>query len=424
MRPCLARCVLRSVSMNSQPGPSEEVHAFFACVSRSAPRAQPLRYRSNGRQGKPSKGAWIVAVALLAPVTGCEPQAKARTHERASTVQAYRVASPAVSDTSVEREYVAEIRASRYAEIRARLGGIVEAVVVDEGQRVEAGEHLFSIGARHLDQDLAAAKAATAATRAELEAARLEQQNTQLLFDKNVVSAAPLGQANAKVQALEAKLAELNAAAGRAKVQRNYARITAPFRGTINRIPNKVGSVISEEELLTTIADTSEVYAYFRISEHEYLRHRAELEGDGAPEVRLKLADDSTFSEPGVIDAVTNEVDRDTGTITVRTSFQNENGALKHGSSAKVVLRTRIPGAILVPQASTFEVQGNLFVYAVDETNVVHARKIVPKARLNEHFVVGSGLTSADRFVLDGVQQLRDGAEIQILESAPEAIES
>lgn len=358
--------------------------------------------------------------ALAAPPTGCEQQAKATTEE-VPTVEAYPVASPTVSDAVLEREYVAEVRAARHAEIRARVKGIVEVVAVDEGQHVEAGQHLFSIGARHLKQDLAAARAATAATKAELQAARLEQENTQLLFDKNVVSAAPLGQAKARAEALEAKLEELSASAGRAKVQLGYARITAPFSGIINRIPNKAGSAVAEEELLTTIADTGEAYAYFRISERDYLRHKSELQGDGSAAVRLKLADGSMFSGGGVIDAVANEFDRETGTITLRARFENENGTLKHGSSGKVLLETRIPQAILVPQASTFEVQGNVFVYVVDENDVVHARKIVPKARLDKHFVVESGLTAADQFVVEGVQKLSDGAKIEVLHSASAA---
>jgi membrane fusion protein (multidrug efflux system) len=357
-------------------------------------------------------------IGFAASVSGCERRAQA-TNE-ALPVEAYPVASPTVTDAVVPREYVGEVRAIRYAEIRARMSGVVEDVAVDEGQHVEAGEHLFSIGARHLKHDWAAAKAARAATAAELQSARLDEGNTQLLFDKSVVSAAPLGKAKARVQALEAKLAELKAGARQAEVRMGYARIEAPFSGTINRIPNKAGSAVAEEELLTTIADTSQVYAYFRLSERDYLRQRSALEV-GERTVRLKLADGSMLAEPGVIDAVANEFDPETGTLALRARFDNEDGMVKHGSSAKIVLETKIPHAILVPQASTFEVQGDLFVYAVDESNAVHARKIVPKARLEHHFVVESGLTVDEQFVLEGAQKLRDGDVIAISSSGSAA---
>ena len=195
-----------------------------------------------------------------------------------------------------------------------------------------------------------------------------------------------------------------------------YARIEAPFSGTINRIPNKAGSAIAEEELLTTIADTSQVYAYFRLSERDYLQQKSALEV-GERTVRLRLADGSMLADPGVIDAVANEFDRDTGTLTLRARFDNDKDMVKHGSSAKVVLETKIPDAILVPQAATFEIQGDLFVYAVDESNVVHAQKIVAEARVDEYFVVESGLTPEDQFVLEGAQKLRDGDEIEISSS-------
>ncbi len=356
-------------------------------------------------------GACLGLVACATFDTACERRAQATNV--APTVESYPVGTPTISDATVRREYVAEVRAIRYAEIRARMQGIVEEVAVDEGQHVQEGQHLFSISARDLKQDWAAAKAARAATKADLQAARLEEDNTRLLFDKKVVSAAPLGKATAKVKALEARLAELEAGARRAKVRMGYARIEAPFSGTINRIPSKEGSAVGEEELLTTIADNSQVYAYFRLAERDYLQQKSALEV-GERTVRLRLTDGTMLEERGVIDAVANEFDRETGTLALRARFENENGLLKHGSSAKVVLESTIPNAMLVPQASTFEIQGDLFVYVVDEGNVVHPRKIVSKARLDHHFVVESGLTADEQFVLEGVQKLRDGVTIEI----------
>lgn len=356
-----------------------------------------------------------VGCLCLTLLAGCAHQAKAEADEQID--QSYPVASPQVTDAVVEREYVAEIRAQRYAEIRTRIRGIIDVVAVDEGQEVEADQHLFSIDARHLSHDVAAAKAATAATEAELQATLLELKNTQLLFDKNVISEAQLGQAKAKVKALEARLDELKSNVGRAGVELGYARITAPFKGVINRIPNKAGSAVPEEALLTTLADTSDVHAYFRVSEREFLQNRTVFQGESSPDVRLKLADGSLFSKPGKVDAMANEFDPETGTITLRARFENENGLLRHGSSGQVVVRTHMPGAILVPQASTFEVQGDIFVYAVDADSVAHARKIVPKVRLEKNFVVESGLTAQDRFVLEGVQKLKEGTKIQIFAS-------
>lgn len=359
----------------------------------------------------------LLSLALPSTLLGCAEDARSEPAQAA--VDTFPVGSPRVEDTIVERAYVAEIQAVRYAEVRARIKGILEKVAVDEGQTVKDGDLLFTINARDLSQEVAAARAATLGAEAELQAAEVEVENTKLLFDKNVVAAAELALAQARVDALKAKVDEGRASAGRAAVELGYARVTAPFAGVVNRIPNKAGSAISEEALLTTVADTSEVFAYFRVSEQEYLQYNAKTNAGTPEEVWLELVDGSRFDAPGVIDAVENEFDRDTGSIAFRAKFPNADGVLKHGSGGKVIVKTRLPGALLIPQPSTFEVQGDLFVYVVDADGLAQARKIQPKVRAGEYFVLESGLELTDRFVLEGVQKIRDGAKIAV---APEQV--
>ena len=356
-----------------------------------------------------------IFISLLIHAVACGPGAKPEPSGAAAQAEeaglALPVASPTVADRSIERAYVAEIRAVRHAEIRSRSKGVIEAVAVDEGQAVKAGDTLFSIDARALKKEVLAARAAAATAEAELRGGQLERENMQLLIDKNVVSKAEVAILDAKIQTLKAKVEEARAGAGRAAVELGYATIKAPFDGVVNRIPRKVGSAVAEDELLTTITDTSEVYAYFRVSEREYLEYSA-ASGERPKEVTLRLADGSTFPAAGVIDAIESEFDKDTGNIAYRAKFPNAAGTLKHGSSGKVVLATELRGALLVPQKSTFEVQGEVFVYALDADNTARARKLVPKARLADAFVVESGLQKDDRFVLEGVQKVKEGSRI------------
>lgn len=375
------------------------------------PNERPARAEGNPR---PRLG-WatvqlVAALALLA--SGCAREAPAAEEE---PPLAFPVATPKPSDTFYEREYVGEVRAARYAEIRSRLKGVIEAVAVDEGQAVKSGDVLFSIGARELQQELLKARAATKSAEAELKLARLEQQNTQLLFEKNVVSEAEMALLSSKIDALSAKLEEAKPAESQANINLTYAKIRAPFDGVLNRIPKKVGSVVSEDDLLTTIADTSEVHVYFRVSEREYLEYQSTTGNKPPSEVSLRLADGRLHSSPGVIDAVESEVNRETGSLAFRAKFPNPDGTLKHGSSAKVVIKTDVRGALLVPQKSTFEVQGKLYVYVLDDENRAKAREIVPKVRLKDAFVVDSGITEKDRFVLEGVQKIKEGTRIEVL---------
>jgi membrane fusion protein (multidrug efflux system) len=346
-------------------------------------------------------------------LVGCGARADSAPDPEA-VLGAFPVATPAVKDVSVERSYVAEIHAVRHAELRSRLRGILESVSVDEGQAVKAGQTLFTINARARKQDLELAKAASLGAAAELKSAELDLANTQVLADKDIVSSAELARARSKVDMVRAKLAQTRAAQARSGVELDYACIRAPFDGVVHRVPRKAGSAIAEDELLTTISDTREVFAYFSISEREYLSYLRSAQGTRPRTVSLELADGSAFDHVGEIDATDSEIDSQTGTLTYRARFPNPDGVLKHGSTAKVVLATQLHDALVIPQKATFEIQGDTYVYAVDSHNIVHARKITVRARLADSFAIESGLTKADRIVLEGVQKLREGLEIEV----------
>lgn len=350
-------------------------------------------------------------LALSLVLTGCQ-----HVHAEVEEVDApavLRVASPERADAAYEREYVGRVRAIRYVEVRPRVKGVIESVAVDEGSSVQAEQVLFSIRANELEQKMLEARAATTVADAELKLARLERDNTRLLFEKSVVSNAELVLAESKVEALAAKLEQSKAEQSQVKINLEYAKVRAPFEGIVNRIAHRVGSLVSEESLLTTIADTREVFVYFRMSELEYLEHMASKPEERPKQVYLKLANGTLHPEAGVLDTVENEIDQETGNIAFRARFPNPSGTLKHGSSGKIVIRKEIPRAVMVPQKSTFDIQGRLFVYVVDTEGKARAREIIPQVRLEDSFVVAEGLDPEDRLVLEGIQKLEEGARVQ-----------
>lgn len=356
--------------------------------------------------------ARAIATALLASGLWLLPacQRDASSHPPASPT--FPVASPKLADTFYEREFVGEVHAARYAEVRSRLKGVVDALAVDEGQRVKAGQLLFTLSARELQQELLKARAGTKSAEAELKLLRLERDNTRMLFEKKVVSEAEMALAESKLDALDARVDESKANEIQIGVSLGYAKVRAPFDGVINRIPRKVGSVVAEDDLLTTIADASEVLVYFRVSEREYLELNGAASETQPKQVSLRLADGTLHPHAGTVDAVESEVSRDTGNLSFRARFPNPNGTLKHGSSGKVVIKTEVPSALLVPQSSTFEVQGRLFVYAVDGNSTTRAKEFVSKLRVGDSFVVASGLSEQDRFIVAGVQKVKEGMRI------------
>lgn len=356
-----------------------------------------------------------VAIAAACVACGC---AKAESDAEAAPAR-FPVAPPRIQDVVVERTYVADVRATKHAEVRSRMKGVIEAVKVDEGEGVKAGQVMFVINARTRAQDAAVARAAVLGAEAELRAAELELENTTLLAEKNIVSAAELARVRAKVDLHRARVAEGKATLGRTRVELDRAKIRAPFDGVVNRIRYKAGAVIDEEALLTTISDPREVVAYFAISEREYLAY-AHDKTPQRPVVQLALADGSIFAHEGAIDAIGSEIDADTGTLSYRARFPNPEGTLKHGSSGKVILKTKLANALLVPQRATFEAQGDVYVYVVDPDGAVRARKLDVQHRHADAFVV-ERLEPGERIVLEGVQRLKDGMQIEPITPAVRA---
>jgi RND family efflux transporter MFP subunit len=341
--------------------------------------------------------AWWVLAAMVA-CGGEDPSADAP----------FPISTPEVRTAEVDQGYVATLAATRYVEVRARVDGVIDAIPVDEGQAIRQGDTLFAVNTRMLEQQVAVASALVRGASADLAAAEVERDNTRLLVERDVVSSAELAVAEARVASVRAELEEARANASLAAVQLDMARIEAPFDGKLNRIPLKVGSTVAVHDLLTTLADNREMFAYFHLSEREALGWMG-VEGH---EVTLELADGNIYEEVGVVDAVSGELDPDTRTMVVRARFPNPSGMLRHGGTAKVHVRSAIQNAMLVPQRATLDIQGDYYVYVVDDDNVPRSRKIVPQLRIGESFVVESGLTPSDRIVIDGVHKVREGVAI------------
>lgn len=350
-----------------------------------------------------------LAVAATVGLAALYPR-EAHTIAQETEASAYPVATPRRDTVHVERAFVAEIAAVRHAELRARVDGVLEALDVDEGESVREGAVLFRVNPRAFDQEVAVARAQVRQAEAELAAARLDRDHSQQLVDQHVISPAELAMVQARVDALEATREERSANAGLAEVHRDLATIRAPFDGTVNRIPRKAGSLVSAGDLLTSITDTREVFAWFHLSERDALAWFGSDDATGR-EVSLRLADGSLHGSTGVIDAAEAEFDEH-GTMALRARFPNPDGLLRHGSSGTVVVRDPLPDALLVPQRSTFDVQGNLYVYLVDDGQMARARKITPLVRHDQDFVIADGLTEADTFILEGVQRVRDGDRV------------
>jgi RND family efflux transporter MFP subunit len=337
----------------------------------------------------------------------------------------FRVIQPSLIDTVYNNEYVAEIQSVQNVEVRARVKGFIEKIYVDEGKPVKEGQVLFTLSGRAFREDLAKANAMLKSATAELKSVEVEIKNTKLLVDKNIISKSELEMLQARKDAALAKIDEANSSISLANLHLSYTQVRAPFSGTINRIPNKAGSLVEEGTLLTTISNNKEVFAYFNVSEREYLDFVKQKQLGKPQEVSLLLADGSPFPHKGNIETIESEIDQSSGNLAFRARFPNPEEILKHGSNGKIVLEKELNDVLVVPQKSTFEIQDKVFVFLVNDKNVVEQKNIIPKMRLHHYYVLESGLTQNDRILYEGVQHVKDGDVIvpeQLKEEVPVAL--
>lgn len=344
-------------------------------------------------------------LALVALQTGCMAKKKEAEEEGK-----YTVTSPVKMDTSFTKEYVSQIQSVRNIEVRAQEKGYLQSINVDEGQYVKAGQLLFRIMPKLYEADVMKYKAA-------VKEAELEMMNTKTLADKNIVSKTELAMAQAKLDEAKAELSL-------AQIHLSLTEIRAPFDGIIDRIRFKQGSLIDEGGLLTTLSDNRSVYAYFNVSESEYLAFKEKAKTGEKQEVSLLLANGQMHKEKGVIETIEGEFDNETGNIAFRAKFPNPNMLLKHGETGKVQMQVNLAGALIIPQKATYEIQDKVYVFVVDKNNVVKSRNITIKQRLPDIYVVDSGLDETDKILLEGVQNAKEDDKIKYSYVDPKSVVS
>ena len=317
-------------------------------------------------------------------------------------------------DTVLFHEYVVDIHAIKNVEIRARVQGYLDYIYVDEGQSVKAGQLLFKINDEEYVAEVAKSKASVNSAIAEEQAMQLEAERVSILVEKNVVSQTELRLAKAKVDMAKAKVEEAKSHLSLANIRYAHTNIRAPFDGVVDRLPFKIGSLINEGHLLTTLFDSKFVYAYFRVSEKEYLEYiKSHPDDRRSNTVDLIQADGNKHQQVGRIETLEGEFDTSTGTIAFRAKFPNPQLILKHGSSGKVRLSNNIENALMIPQKATFEIQDKTYVFLVDADNKLKVKGFVPRARLSHFYIVESGLQEGDRLIYEGIKDARDGMLIK-----------
>ena len=347
------------------------------------------------------------------------------------------------------QSFPASIQGRVNNDVRAKIQGYITQVLVDEGQYVTKGQPLFRLETNTLNESadaaragigaaqsgVSAAKANVSAAQAAVNASQVEVNKLIPLVQKNIISSVQLETAKANLSRAQAQLAQAKASqqqavAGVSQASANYkgvqanidySVIRAPISGILGKLPFRVGSLVGpgDPTPLTTVSDTSGIFAYFSMNEREYLDFLENAYGATVPEklrnmpmVELELANGSMYGEKGKIEAVTGQIDPQTGTIQFRVSFPNAAKLLSNGNSGTVKVPKLYDKALIVPESATYEQQGLVYVFKVEKDT---ARNVLIGVtdRVNNLVVVKDGIKKGEKIVAQGVGALKPGTAVK-----------
>lgn len=352
---------------------------------------------------KTAKYISLITVILFFISCGDDKNAQQQTQQKPPAFPVFEVPTKTVSNFT---DYPASIEGVINSEVRAKVSGYITEVLIDEGQKVKAGQTLFKLETQSLNQDADAAKA-------NVNAAQVEVDKLKPLVDKNIISNVQLESAKAKLQQAKSSYNSIAANIG-------YANIKSPVDGYVGSIRLRKGALVSpgDQMPLTTVSDISEVYAYFAMNEKAYLDFLRNTEGKtvedkikNIPEVRLRLANGDIYEEMGKIETINSQINQNTGSVSFRATFNNPSRVLTNGNSGKVEIPQTFENAVIIPQGASFEQQGNILVYRVRNDSVFSSITKI-KSQAGNLYVVESGVEEGDILVASGLGKLRGGTKI------------
>ena len=409
-------------------------------------------------------------IGVLVALAACE-RAKSAEKPAAPPPPAVVVAAVEQRTVPLVRDFTARTEAVPTVEVRARIAGVLERVMFEEGTQVNAGQTLFIIQPEEYAAALESARAQLAKAQADLTRARdvsiidraraqLDQRKADLeKARRDVARYQPLAQARAipqqdldtaqasekvavagvegaeaalkdtqlfqrtQIQLAEAAVQSARAAVTQAELNLGYTTVKAPITGIVGKVQVDRGNLVGKAEptLLATVSSVDPIYVDAGVAEADYLRlaprirldDRGRAQGTRA-DLELYLADDSLFPHKGRVVFVDRALDAKTGTMNVRAEFPNPSRTLRPGQFARVraVVEDRA-NAVLVPALAVQDQQGTKIVLVVEAGDKVALRPVVVDERFGDFYIVKSGLKAGERVIVDGVQKARPGMQVK-----------
>ncbi|MCD8297939.1 MAG: efflux RND transporter periplasmic adaptor subunit, partial [Prevotella sp.] len=332
----------------------------------------------------------------------------------------YAVRTAKTQKADLQSSYPATITGVQDVEIRPKISGFITKICVSEGQVIKQGQLMFVIDNVTYEAAVRQTKAAVAAAEAQLNTAKLTYENSQKLFENNVIGSYELQSAKNSYDSAEAALAQAQANYVSAKQNLDFCYITSPVNGVVGDLPYKVGALVSSsnEDPLTTVSDIETMEVYFSMTEKDLLNLTRESGGihtaiNDYPPVQLQLADGTLYDHEGKVSTISGVIDQTMGSVLVKAIFANPDHLLKSGGSGSILVPYTLENTIIIPQAAVAQVQDQYFIYILGKDNKVKYTAItVDPNDDGVNYIVTGGLKAGDKFVVSGITSLSDGMEI------------
>ncbi len=361
----------------------------------------------------------LVGVVVTALGVACHHKTDAQSGTFATpSVVVETIATQAVE---IPFEAPARLQGSRQVEVRARVRGILEAWLYEEGRAVRAGQHMFRIDPAPYRAEVDRARGAVG--EAEATFARTERDVSRLgpLVKTNAISQREYDDAVSARDLASAALESARANLRAAQLELDYTLVSAPIAGISGRALQSQGALVdpNANSLLTTIARIDPIWALFTLPAPDFARLQRELARAGKQfsdlDAELVLADGSVFPVRGKLNFTGSTIDPTTGSVEMRAEIVNADAALLPGQFVRVALRgaTR-SDAVLIPQKAVLQGPQGHFVYVVGTDTTATVRPLELGSWIGDEWLVDSGLAAGDRIVVDGTVRVRPGSPVHI----------
>ena len=360
----------------------------------------------------------LASLLLLGGLAGCGPKEQAQAANASAAPQGVPVSAAVVIARAVseQREFSGMIEAVERAQLRPRVSGYIERVMLKPGALVRKGDVLFLIDPRPYQAEVNRLEAGAASTRVKADLAQTDLGRAKRLLAENAIAQRDHDERQAVARQLDATARSDQAALQTARLNLAWTSVRAPFDGRVGKAEVTAGNLIDGNTVLTTLVSNNPMYVNFNGDESTYLQLGKLVRGNPAAlKVRIGLANEPGFPHEGRLDFVDNQIDPQAGSVRMRAVVDNKDGLLTPGLFAKVQLgRASAGGAAspLVAERAIGTDQNRKFVVVVAANKTAEFRPVQLGISVGNLRAITSGLKAGEQVVVDGLQRVRPGAPL------------